>query len=81
MEKRNLNPGDVVQLKPNHEHYAEMLLVVTSPRTFGCQGYLLSWAPFEGVSFKGKSFFKVSWDQMEYVGKLPFFDEEDYKDQ
>jgi hypothetical protein len=81
MEKMKLHPGDVVQLKPDHVHYPEHLVVVTEAKSFGCQGYLLSWGPFEAVTFKGKAYVRISWDQMEYVGKLSYFDSSEHEDE
>lgn len=81
MEKMKLQPGDVVQLKPDHEHYPEHLVVVTQLKPFGCQGYLLSWGPFEAITFRGKAFIRASWEQMEYIGKLAFFDKAEHEEE
>lgn len=73
MEKRKLNPGDVVQISPENAHqFGGMLCVVTEPKHFGCQGYLMHYADFEAcrVIPSGKAFVRLKFDDMEYVGTL-----------
>lgn len=74
MEKRDLEIGDVVQLSPSHK-FGGMLVVVNEPKSFGCQGYLLSPNPFEAVRFNGKAYVRPKWEDMEYVGKLAWIEE------
>lgn len=76
MEKRNLNIGDVVQLSVEHPKFPGMLVVVTEPKEFGCQGYLMSSRDFDAVKWKGRAFVRPTWDKMEYVGRLVWMEEE-----
>lgn len=76
MEKRKLEVGDVVQLSPEYEEYAGMLLVVTSPKEWGCQGYILSDRYIDSVRFKNRAYLRAKWDGMEYVGKLTWMPED-----
>lgn len=82
MEKRELESGDVVQINPEgkyKDHFAAgMLLVVTEPKSFGCQGYLMSATNFEACKLKGVAYLRISFEDMEYVGKLTWerFDSE-----
>jgi hypothetical protein len=50
MKKIQLEYGDVVQLKPEHK-FSGMLVVVTEPKSWGCQGYLMSQCNFEAIRF------------------------------
>ncbi len=68
MEKRELEIGDVLQLKPDHK-FGGMFIVVDEPKSFGCSGYLLSWHNFEAVRFQGKALVRVEFKDMEYIGK------------
>jgi hypothetical protein len=70
MEKRELIEGDVVQLNPDHAKFPGLLVVVTEPKSWGCQGYLLHQEDFEAVRYKGKAFVRPTWTDMEYVGRL-----------
>ncbi len=69
MEKRELFEGDVLQLKPEHK-FGGMLIVVTEPKSWGCQGYLMSAYDFDAVKFKGRAFIRPKFEDMEYVGQL-----------
>jgi hypothetical protein len=69
MEKIELEIGDVVQLKPDHK-FAGMLVVVTEPKDFGCQGYLMSQFNFEASRFKGIAYVRPSFEDFEYVGHI-----------
>ncbi len=69
MEKRELCEGDMLQIKPDHK-FGGMLVVVTEPKSWGCQGYLMSCYDFEAVKFKGRAFIRPKFEDMEYVGKL-----------
>lgn len=71
MKKRDLEIGDVVQLKPDYGNgFGGMLVVVTEPKEFGCQGYLMAYHSVNAVTWKGKAYLRPSWADMEYVGKL-----------
>lgn len=69
MEKTELQYGDVVQLKPEHQ-FAGMLVVVTEPKSWGCQGYLMSQFNFEATRFKGVAYVRPKFEDFEFVGKL-----------
>lgn len=67
MIKRELNIGDVVQLKPNGQSFSGCFLVVTEPKEFGCQGYIQG----VGATFDETGhhyYLRPSWDEMEYIG-------------
>ena len=78
MEKRELQKGDVLQLKPDHK-FGGMLVVVEEPKSFGCQGYLMSSRDFDAVKFKGRAFVRPKFEDMEFVGRL-YWIEEDSKE-
>lgn len=69
MKKRKLEIGDVLQLNPEHK-FGGMLVVVDEPKSWGCQGYLMSAYDFEACKFKGRAFLRPKFEDMEYVGKL-----------
>ena len=69
MEKIELEVGDVVQLNPEHQ-FAGMLVVVTEPKSFGCQGYLMSQFNFEATRFKGVAYVRPKFEEFEYVGSM-----------
>ena len=69
MEKIDLKIGDVVQLKPDHD-FGGMLVVVTEPKEWGCQGYLMSQFNFEAVRYKGVAFVRPKFEDFEYIGKI-----------
>lgn len=70
MESRELDIGDVCQIRPDYEQFGGMLLVVTEPKKWGAQGYLMSCHHFDAVKFRGIAYLRVKWEEMEYVGKL-----------
>jgi len=70
MEKYDIKEGDVLQLKPEHQ-FGGMLVVCTEPKSFGCQGYLMSQFNFEGATrFEGVAYVRPSFEDFEYVGKI-----------
>lgn len=78
MEIRELVEGDVLQLKPDHPKFGGMLVVCTEPKSWGCQGYLMSALDFEAVKFHGRAFVRSKFEDMEYVGRLHWVCEEKY---
>lgn len=75
MENRELKIGDVLQINPeNNEVWGGFLVVVTEPRKWGCQGYLMSHDAFNAVRIKktGKAFVRVKFEDVEFVGSLPW---------
>lgn len=70
MEPRELIVGDVVQLHPERatEAFRACLMIVVEPKSFGAMGF---------VSIPHKdgpraAYYRVSWADMEYVGRAPF---------
>ena len=71
MEKRKLKIGDVVQINPEKGHrFPGFLVVVTEPKSYGAQGYLMHWCDFPAIRFKDRAFVNVKYDQIEYVGHV-----------
>lgn len=83
MEKRELKFGDILQLDPNVEDFGGMLLVVTDPKEWGAQGYLMSAYTFEAYKFDGRAFLRVKFEDVEYCGHLAWVElsSEDVKDE
>lgn len=81
MEKRELVQGDVVQLNPEtQEDWGGKLMIVTEPKSWGAQGYVLE-HPEGACTYKGRAYRRVSWEHMEYVGHLHWiFEYEDSED-
>jgi len=65
MEQRLLEKGDVVQLT-REDGFFGCFMVVTKPKSFGAQGYVLMPTKNELPS---QVFYRASWDNMEYIGK------------
>ena len=75
MQKTTLKIGDVVQLNPDHPKFPGFLVVVTDPKEFGCQGYLMGHLPFEAVRYKGVAYVRPRFEEFEYVGKIQWMHE------
>lgn len=71
MEKYDIQKGDIVQINPDHR-FGKMLVVCTEPKSFGCQGYLVSPYNFHATRFKGAAYIRVEFKNFEYVGKAPW---------
>lgn len=74
MQKQELKIGDVLQIisAEGRPEYTGCFLVVTEPKAFGAQGYLLS--PYDGIGmsrFKGLAYLRVKFEEVEYVGSAP----------
>lgn len=69
MEKRELDVGDIVQIKPDHKGFPGQLLVVTDPKSWGCQGRLYTDLEMICTRYKGRAYLRVKWEDIEYVGK------------
>jgi hypothetical protein len=76
MEKRTLEIGDVLQLRPEHR-FGGALLVVTEPKSWGCQGYLMMPRIMQACRYNGRAFIRSKFENMEFVGKLEWIDKED----
>lgn len=71
MEPRDLEPGDVVQLDPEkvgNKAFAGCLLIVTEPKTFGCQGYVQALGEKRDAP-GGQAYYRPGWEEMEFVGR------------
>lgn len=74
MNKRKLKIGDVLQITQmeGRPEYIGLFLVVTEPKEWGAQGYLMSPYNFDGlVRYDGLAYLRVKFDDVEYVGKSP----------
>lgn len=69
MEARELEPGDVVQLRPSMENkmFGGCLLVVTEPKPWGCQGYVQCTGTDGEIG--GQAYLRPRFADMEYVGR------------
>lgn len=66
MEPCNLKPGDVVQLNEQNEPcWIGCFLMVTEPKSFGCQGFVS--IPREKTKPPGMAFLRPTWKQIERV--------------
>lgn len=74
MEKTELKPGDIVQLRPDHK-FGGMLLVVIDPKYFGCSGYLMSEYNFDAVRFNEIAYILANFEDFEYVGRIQWINE------
>lgn len=81
MQKCELKIGQVVQLRPDHERFPGMLVVVTEPKSWGCQGYLMSAIDFDAVKFKGVAYVRPKFEDIEHVGYLHWIREEISEDE
>jgi hypothetical protein len=73
MDRRELEPGDVVQLNPEYHlgdkkgFFAGCFMIVDEAREWGCQGHVL--CPRERGLVPGAAYYRARWDEMEFVGK------------
>lgn len=77
MEKRELEIGDIVQINPDYKkQFGGLLLVVTEPKSWGCQGYIIG--NVDGaVTWKGRAYLRPKFEEMEYIGKLIWIEKEE----
>lgn len=68
MEKRDLVPGNVVQLGPNvgNPMFAFCYMTVSEPKAFGAQGYVQALG--ENGEPGGQAYYRAKWEEMEFVG-------------
>lgn len=81
MEKRQLEVGDIVQVNAENCHrWGGFLIVVTEPKSWGCQGYIVWHTDFPAIRVikSGKAFVRVKFEDIEYVGRM-FWVHEDEK--
>ena len=81
MEKRELEIGDIIQLDPDGDKFPGFLVVVTEPKDFGGQGYLMHTGDFQAVRFKDVAFIRANWSEIEFVGKMHWVRTEDETDE
>lgn len=82
MEKYDIERGDVVQLNPQHVRFPCALVVVTEPKSFGCQGYLMLSGETEACRFSGLAYIRPKFEDFEFVGRIVWNEhkqEEDYE--
>lgn len=72
MDKRELVVGDVVQINPEKKEsfFAGCLMMVTEPKSFGAQGFIA--IPGKRGEIPGQAYYRVNWEDMEYVGRAAF---------
>lgn len=67
MKERTLQPGDIVQIKPESESaFAGCLMIVSEPKNFGAQGYIFM--PTERGKPPGRAYYRAKWSEIEWVG-------------
>ena len=81
MEKTKLEMGDVVQLSPRHPNFPGFLVVVTEPKDWGCQGYLMGHLPYEATRYKGVAYLRPKFEDFEFIGKIHWLYEPDGYDE
>lgn len=70
MDTQKLEVGDILQISPTYDRFGGMLLVVTDPKEWGAQGYLMACYNFDAVRYAEKAYLRVKFEDMEYVGRL-----------
>lgn len=75
MEKTELKEGDILQIYDTHPSFPCFFVVVTEPKSWGAQGYLLHSRDFDAVKFKGRAFIRVAFEEVEYCGKVAWIEE------
>lgn len=81
MEKRELQPGDLLQFDPAHEVYGGQIVMVTEPKSFGCQGVLFLDREYQNLTrYKGRAFIRPTFEEVEYVGRIEWMFQDDDED-
>ncbi len=71
MDKRELKPGDVVQLAPSDDHaFGGCFMLITEPKSWGAQGFIA--LPTERGRIPSSAFFRCKFEAMEYIGAAVF---------
>ena len=76
MKEIQLKEGDILQISPIHPKFPGFFLIVTEPKSWGAQGFLVSSRNFEAVKFKGRAFLRVKFEEVEYCGKVYWIEKE-----
>lgn len=79
MEKMDLKEGDIVQIYDTHPKFPCFFVVVTEPKSWGLQGYLLSSRDFEAFKFNGRAFVRMTFEEVEYCGKVCWIENDNEK--
>ena len=66
--ERRLEMGDVVQLSDDCGIFSHCFMVVTEPKSWGAQGYVL-------IPNQGQAYYRAEWENMEHIGKAKWVDE------
>lgn len=72
MDKTELHIGDIVQINPEKDHkFGGFFCIVTEPKEWGCQGYLLHHADFDAVRITDtqQAFVRLKFEDIEFCGK------------
>lgn len=72
MREIELQIGDIVQINPENGHkFGGFFCIVTEPKTWGCQGYLIHHADFEAVRVVDtqQAFIRLKFEDIELCGK------------
>lgn len=69
MEPISLKENMVVQLSPDCRNpaFACCFMVVTEPKSWGCQGYVQSLGTREEPG--GQAYYRAVWEEIEYIGE------------
>ncbi len=69
MDKCELAPGMVVQISPESKNkmFAGCFLVVTEPKSFGCQGFVQALG--ENGEIGGQAYLRPCFEDIEFVGQ------------
>lgn len=70
MIKRDLQPGDIVQIRADMSKYPSQLVVVTEPKEWGCQGRLYMDTIEHVCRYNGRAYIRLNWEDMEYCGRV-----------
>ena len=62
----------------NGHRWGGFLVVVTEPKQWGCQGYIIWHTDFNAVRIisSGKAFVRVKFEDIEYVGRMVWVHED-----
>lgn len=81
--KGNLRCGDIVQINLEHPRFPGLFVIVTEPKIWGCQGYLLSPVDIgdKVCRYKGLAYIRLKNEDFLEVGKAEWiansYDEND----
>lgn len=66
MDKIELEIGDVVQIKPEHDdRFGGCFMMVTEPKNWGAQGFVF----VLGSSQAKRAYYRCKFENMEFIGK------------